>query len=135
MNIIWPKKLYSPHVALGSSIDSALLTLKALDGTIEETLNEDTHSFSVNTPEFGITIYENKGIVAGVWYNDALGRLWPKGKTLKIDLYLQRFGSLNEWEMTLDNGWMRYYSNKNSGALMVYGIHKDVIRFNLQQST
>jgi len=33
--------------------------------------------------------------------------------------------------MRMDNGWMHYWFNDKEGIQMVYGIHNDVIRFNL----
>lgn len=45
-------------------------------------------------------------------------------------MYLDRYSSLNNWELRLDNGWMQYWFNDVDKMQMVYGLHKDVIRFN-----
>ena len=133
VNIIWPRKLHSPKIDLGISISKGLEILKELGDPIEE--RDDTeHSFRVDGPEYDTAIYVNDGIVISVWFNDTLGRIWNKGKKLKVNLYLARYGALEDWELRLDNGWMHYHFNDKAGVNMVYGIHNDVIRFNLQQS-
>lgn len=33
--------------------------------------------------------------------------------------------------MRMDNGWMHYWFNDKEEIQMVYGIHNDVIRFNM----
>ncbi|GDY24365.1 hypothetical protein AHAT_02550 [Agarivorans sp. Toyoura001] len=133
MNIFWPRKLYSPHIELGISLERGLSVLREF-GEPVETRNDNGHSFRVDSPEFDVAIYEKEGIVIGVWYNDPIGRLWSKGKSKKVDLYLQRYGDLSNWDMRQDNGWMRYHFNDAEGLAMVYGVHNDVIRFNLTRS-
>jgi hypothetical protein len=65
-----------------------------------------------------------------VWYDDPSGRDSQQGKEQKVLLYLERYGARADWELRMDNGWMRYWFNEAAHASMVYGIHMDVIRFN-----
>jgi hypothetical protein len=133
MNIILPKKLYSPVIPLGISINEGLEILNAIGKPEMEKECEDI-SYRVNTPEFDVAIYEENGFVKSVWYNDPLGRIWKLGKKRKIKLYLEKYGNKEDWELRMNNGWMEYYFNEKSNAAMVYGIHNDVIRFNIWQS-
>ena len=133
MNIIWPKKLFSPKIELGISLEKGLKILSRLGNPIEELEGKEV-SYRVNSSEFDVAIYETDGIVTSVWFNDSLGRIWAKGKAMKIRLYLARYGNPDDWELRIDNGWMHYYFNDKAGCNMVYGVDNDVIRFNLQQS-
>lgn len=131
MNFIWPHKLTSPHVDLGSPISEALGILKGV-GTLKLVENKKENEYRVSSSSLGVAVYETNGLVSSVWYNDPLGRLWPKGKALKINLYLSRYGSLENWEPRLNNGWIQFYFNDVLGINMAYGLQKDVIRFNKQ---
>lgn len=133
MNILLPKRLYSPVIPLGISIDEGLAILNTLGATKIEKDGEDV-SYRVSAQEFDVAIYEDHGIVKSVWFNDPLGRIWKLGKKRKIKLYLERYGSMEDWELRMNNGWMEYYFNEKSNVAMVYGIHNDVIRFNIWQS-
>lgn len=133
MNIIFPKKLYSPEIPLGISIEEGMEILKNL-GVPEIEKDVEDVSYRVNTPEFDVAIYEEKGLVKSVWFNDPLGRIWKVGKKRKINLYLERYGNKEDWKRRMNNGWMEYYYNEKSNTTMVYGIHNDVIRFNIWQN-
>ena len=130
LNYIWPKKLSTPYIELGRPIKDGIDTLRPYGLVVEERDGKE-HLFRVATPKFDLGIYEDKGIVAAVWFNDPLGRLWPKGKALKLKLYLERYGCLQDWELRLDNGWMYYHFNDQAGLTLVHGLHKDVVRINL----
>ncbi|NOV29573.1 hypothetical protein [Methylomonas sp. ZR1] len=134
MNIIFPKKLYTPVIPLGISIKEGLEILSTF-GAPEIEKTGDDMSFRINTPEFDMAIYEENAFVKSVWYDDPLGRIWKVGKKRKISLYLERYGNKEDWELRMNNGWMDYYFNEKSKAAMVYGIHNDVIRFNVWQRT
>lgn len=133
INSLWPQKLETPTIELGIPIEKGVKILKEL-GILVEEQDDNEHSFRVETSDFDIAVYENDGIVSSVWFNDPLGRIWTKGKQMKINLYLARYGSLEDWELRIDNGWMHFFFNDKTGVTMVYGIHKDVIRFNLQSA-
>jgi thioesterase domain-containing protein len=77
-----------------------------------------------------LIIYADADEVDAVLYDDKSGRGSAQSKLAKIHQYLVRYGPLHDWEMRMDNGWMRYWFNVNARVSMVYGIHKDVIRFN-----
>ena len=129
LNSFFPKKLATPYVPLGASIEEGLSILRTLDGAIEER-NEEEHSFRVDTPRFDVAIFDDDGEISAVWFDDPLGRRWARGRARKISLYLDRYAPDGGWELRQDNGWMHYYFNESASAQMVYGVHKDVIRFN-----
>jgi hypothetical protein len=121
--------LTSPHIPFSSSLAEALKILDALGAPVVE-VTDNEHSFRADTEHFDIAIYPDGDTVKSVWYNDALGRESIEARARKIKLYLERYGSLSNWKMTMDNGWMQYWFNERDGAMMVYGMHMDVIRFN-----
>ena len=133
MNFLYPKRLRTPYIKLGIPIEEGINILKAFNSQVTEE-NDKEHSFRINADEFDIAVYEQNNLVSAVWFNDPSGRIWRKGKTRKIKLYLERYGELKDWELRLDNGWMHYYFNDTSGVQMVYGTHNDVIRFNLLEN-
>lgn len=128
MNFLFPKKLSSPHIPLGISIEEGLQIISAFGEVKEE--NGKEHCFRVDTEDFDVAIYEEDGKVKSVWYSDPIGRIWKLGKKRKVDLYLKRYGNLSDWEERMDNGWIKYFYNTKSNSAMVYGLHMDVIRFN-----
>lgn len=125
--------LASPHIPFSSSVAEALKILDALGVPVVEVMDNE-HSFRADTEHFDIAIYPDGDTVKSVWYNDALGRESEEARGQKIKLYLERYGSLSNWKMSMDNGWMQYWINEPDGATMVYGIHMDVIRFNRYDS-
>jgi hypothetical protein len=120
--------LNTPHIPLGLNLAEGLTILKSLGSIVEEQNAE--RSYTVETAEFRVAIYERAGRVDSVWYDDPLGRSSDAEKEGKVKLYLKRYGSLSNWELRMNNGWMLYWFNPKDKAAMVYGIHKDVIRFN-----
>jgi hypothetical protein len=119
----------TPHIAVGSSMAEALEILRRLGHVVQEA-SERELSYRVETPIFAIAVYPKSGTVGSVWYDDPTGRTSETGRSEKVDAYLSRYGPLENWERRLDNGCMHYWFNPTDGAQMVYGIHKDVIRFN-----
>ncbi|WP_043315432.1 hypothetical protein [Microbulbifer sp. HZ11] len=130
INSIWPKKLLSPKIDLGQSINDGIQIISKLESPVEESSDSEI-SYRVNTDKFDIAIYEKSGVISSVWHNDPIGRLWAKGKARKLKLYLARYGNLGDWELRLSNGIMAHYFNEKLGIVLVYGVHKDVIRVNL----
>ncbi len=117
-------------IPLGIAIGDGIEILELL-GVPQAENDGNEVSFRVTTPEFEIAIYDEQGSVKSVWFNDPAGRVWRFGKTRKVRLYLQRYGDLENWELRMNNGWMKYYFNEKSKVAMVYGIHHDVIQFNV----
>src|SRR4026208_361653 len=122
-------QIHTPHIAVGSSMEDALEILRRLGNVVQEG-SERELSYRVETPTFAIAVYPKSGTVGSVWYDDPTGRNSEMGRSEKVEAYLSRYGPLENWERRLDNGWMHYWFNPTDGAQMVYGIHKDVIRFN-----
>lgn len=122
-----PIQLVTPHISLGTPLQEALVILDQLGHPI---VMDDDGSLTVETPDFKVTIYHQERRVRSVLYDDPLGGTSEEGTREKIDLYLNRYGLLVNWELRLENGWMRYWFNPADGAAMVYGIDHDVIRFN-----
>lgn len=124
-----PTILSSPHIPLRISLHEGREILQSTGfNVVEET--EPEQLFRATTPSFGMAIYAKNDNVSSVWYDDPLGRATSIGKEKKIELYLMRYGSLSNWELRMENGWMRYWFNPYDKASMVYGTHRDVIRFN-----
>ncbi len=124
-----PRSIQSPHIPLRISMLEGLEILKSTGYEItEEAVNE--HCLKVETPSFSAAIYVKDNEVSSVWYDDPIGRDSTTGKEQKVELYLSRYGLLSNWELRMDNGWMHYWFNPSDKVAMVYGIHKDVIRFN-----
>jgi hypothetical protein len=130
-NQIWPTRLRTPYVSLGSSIDEGLEVFKkcGVITHIEDEGEDKVYRFSADG--YGTALYERRGIVRSIWYDDPSGRALGIGRERKISLYLRRYRVIGEWELRMENGSMRYYFNDVDGLQMVYGIHADVIRFNL----
>ena len=122
------KTINTPHITLGLSLADGLSVLKSI-GTVNEEKDPE-HHYRVETPDFKAAIYEKEGVISSVWYDDPIGRGSDAEKEQKVKLYLKRYGSLPNWELRMNNGWMIYWFNPRDKAAMVYDIHKDVIRFN-----
>jgi hypothetical protein len=118
----------APHIAVGSALDTALSQLKSL-GKLEEE-KEPEYCYRVVTADFALAIFPDLSRVRSVWYDDPTGRGDPKSVAKKIEAYLRRYGPMKDWDLRLNNGWMLYWFNPKAHASMVYGLHKDVIRFN-----
>lgn len=124
-------ELVTPHVALGLHEEEGLRILGAYGEMVHDPAPDNC--YSVHTTKFATAIYVTDSMVTSVWFDDPAGRRIPGGKARKVKSYLKRYGRLEEWEMRMDNGWMQYWFNDKEGIQMVYGIHQDVIRFNLLQ--
>ncbi len=121
--------LHSPHVPIGSSLALALSMLDAGGGEVHP-LDGDVRAYRSLSKEWDLIIYAAADEVDAVSYNDPAGRGFFESKLVKVHLYLSRYGPLADWELRMDNGWMRYWFNPTAHVAMVYGIHEDVIRFN-----
>lgn len=121
--------LETPHIALRSGLKQALAVLDSLDGVVEAE-SEPEAMYRAVTPAFGLAVYPTEDLVTSVWYDDPCGRETSEGRKAKVREYLARYGSLSDWELRMNNGWMDYWFNLRAGAMMVYGVHMDVIRFN-----
>jgi len=121
--------LGTPHIPLGLPIQEGIAVLEGIGTPMGEKSGHE-FCFRVRTPRFSVAIYPRDGIIRSVWYDDPIGREFERGRWEKVEGYLSRYGSLLHWERRLDNGWMHYWFNPIDRAQMVYGIHKDVIRFN-----
>jgi hypothetical protein len=117
-----------PHIPLGVALAEGLAILRSI-GNVEEEFDRE-RCYSVRSSRHSAAIYEANGVVSSVWYDDPLGRQSDDGRKQKVSLYLARYGALENWQMRMNNGWMEYWFNPEDRAAMVYGIHKDVIRFN-----
>jgi hypothetical protein len=123
------KELSAPHIAVGSSVASALTMLNSCADQVFP-LEGDERGYSASSNSWDLIIYAAADEVDAVWYDDESGRGFAQSKLSKIHQYLARYGALQDWELRIDNGWMRYWFNASAGVAMVYGVHKDVIRFN-----
>ena len=117
-----------PSIPLGLKLADGLFILKSIGRVVEESGTE--HRYAVVTRGIRISIYAKDCTVTSVWYDDPTGRESEAGKIRKVELHLKRYGSLENWELRMENGWMNYWFNPKDKAAMVYGTHKDVIRFN-----
>jgi hypothetical protein len=93
-------------------------------------LDGNERGYRASSTKWELIIYAAADEVDAVWYDDQSGRGSAQSKLSKIHQYLSRYGALQDWELRMDNGWMRYWFNVSAGVMMVYGVHKDVIRFN-----
>ena len=121
--------LQTPHVPLGIELREGLRILEELKVRIVEDV-ESERCFRAETASFSIAIYPEEDRVRSVWYDDNVARETSAAKYKKVMAYLTRYGALENWEMRMDNGWMRYWFNPADEASMVYGVQMDVIRFN-----
>ena len=130
-DIIWFKKLKSPHVPLGIPIEDGLAILKKIGSPVFFE-SEEERQYKVSNAAYNVAIYETNGIVSSAWYDDPIGRSWNLGRKKKVNLYLSRYDNISNWEARLNNGYIQFYFNDTLGLSMSYGLHKDVIRFNKQ---
>jgi hypothetical protein len=121
--------LRTPHIPVRLPLPEGLAILQSLGSPVDGSDGSERW-IKVDTPLFSVAIYPSGERVRSVWYDDPTGRESARGKEAKVRRYLERYGPLSNWELRLDNGWMNYWFNPTDKAAMVYGIHKDVIRFN-----
>jgi len=86
-DIIWFKKLKSPHVPLGIPIEDGLAILKKI-GSPAFFESEGERQYKVSNSAYNVAIYETNGIVSSAWYDDPIGRSWNLGRQKKVILYL-----------------------------------------------
>jgi hypothetical protein len=124
-----PRDLSTPHIPVRSDLASALNLLESCADQVV-VLEGDERGYRASSKRWELIIYADADEVDAVWYDDESGRGFSESKLAKIHRYLSRYDTLTDWELRMDNGWMRYWFNPRAGVMMVYGIHKDVIRFN-----
>lgn len=122
-------ELYAPHIPVGSNVTSALTILDSCAGQVVP-LDGGERGYSATSTDWELIIYAAAEEVDAVWYNDESGRGCAQSKLSKIHHFLAQYGTLADWELRMDNGWMRYWFNVRAGVMMVYGVYNDVIRFN-----
>jgi len=121
--------LRTPHIPLGIELGEALRVLGALQVDLVEKVDAE-RCFRADTPSYSIAVYPEGDRVRSVWYDDQAARETDAAKYQKVLAYLARYGAAENWELRMDNGWMRYWFNPSDEASMVYGVHMDVIRVN-----
>ena len=121
--------LNTPHIPLRIKLSEGLRILGALGEPTNETAGGE-QCFRVDGNHFSVALYPEDDEVRSVWYDDPIGRSTAEGTREKIHAYLARYGAFMNWELRMDDGWMRYWFNLRDKVSMVYGIHKDVLRFN-----
>ena len=131
MNRIWPRKIITPHVDLGVSLDVGVAVLRSTGAAVvSEVAVGEEQTYRVSLPGYQMAIHERGGFVSSVWYDDPAGRLTPFGKRRKVKLYMDRFAKNGSWQLRINNGWMKFYFNDVDHMQLVYGLHMDVIRIN-----
>ncbi|MCB9182895.1 MAG: hypothetical protein H6591_03180 [Flavobacteriales bacterium] len=121
--------LATPYIPLGSSVGEAMVILARYGEPREEGTDEEL-CYRIVTASFRMAIYPLGDVVGSVWYDDPAGRGFETNRAQKVGAYLMRYGPIQNWELRMDNGWMQYWFNPTDRAQMVYGVDKDVIRFN-----
>jgi len=132
LSSFWPVSLKTLHVELGGSFDEGRDLLSRLGAIDERTDEKEGHTIRVDLPTYSIAIYESQGRIRSVWYDDPSGRRLEVGKKRKLHLYLRRYARSGTWVEKMNNGWMTYWFNEEDKRMLVYGLHKDVIRLNDQ---
>lgn len=122
-------QLRTPHIQVGSSMAEAIEIVSRL-GNARRGEPDEEGCYRVETPLFALAVYPDGETVGSVWYDDPIGRESEAGRSEKVQAYLQRYGPHANWERRLDNGWMHYWFDPTDKVQMVYGVDRDVIRFN-----
>lgn len=122
--------LKTPHINIGISIEKGIEILSSISSNIEKYEENSEDFYLVSVEDFKCGFYTRNGVIHATWYNDSIGRDSELGIKEKISLYLSRYGDIENWDKGLNNGWMQFFNNENQKICMVYGLHKDVIRFN-----
>ena len=131
VNVI-PTVLITPHLPLGIGLEEGLSILKSTGLEITQVNEQRECMHKASGRRFSAAIHSAAGDrVVSAWYDDSAGRLTAWGRQAKIKLYLSRYGNLTDWEKRMENGWIRYWFNPVSKVAMAYGIHGDVLRFNI----
>ena len=124
-----PDELNTPHVPLGIQLVDGMKLLQVDDATIAEEIGVE-HCFKIGTSFYCISLCVESDHIVSVLYDDQIGRNSSVGRERKIQLYLQRYGSLSNWVLKLANESIRYWVNPSGKIAMVYNQQTDVIRFN-----
>lgn len=126
------KSIKAPHIPLGVSFTEFCKSKEYLKFpmTFKERDDDKVEFYSTDNDGWNWGVFIKRDIIISSWYDDPFGRQSDEGIEKKINQYLSRYGSLDEWEARLNNGWIQFYFNDNAGINMAYGIHQDVIRFN-----
>jgi hypothetical protein len=125
-------QIISPHIPLGIPTIDAEQLLRVFSPGVPIYADEKG-SLALFHSGVAVTVHLTDGMVTSVLYNDPTGRDSESSREAKVAAYLARYGEAVFWERRMVNGWMHYWFNTRAGAAMVYGIHKDVIRFNTWQ--
>lgn len=128
--ILVPSHLTVPFVPIGIGLDEGVAILSEMGVDLHEENNTE-RSFKVRVGEASVAIFTRGRSVDSVWYDDPVGRWSAQGKKKKIELHLARYACLSGWSVWNENGWMKYWKHDTAQMRMVYGVHMDVIRFNL----
>lgn len=123
-------KLSTPHIPLGISLEEGVEILRSISNEIERTEDEKEDFYKISHEGWQCGFYSKDGIVHSSWYNDPNGRESEEGINNKVTLYLARYGDIEGWKDDLNNGWIQFLTNEQTGTGMAYGLHKDVLRFN-----
>ncbi|WP_312303395.1 hypothetical protein [Diaphorobacter nitroreducens] len=123
-------QLIPPHIPLGIYLYDGIKILSSISADIEKYQQENEDFYKVGLLEWEFGFYSKSGVVHSSWYNDPQGRESQEGINLKVTTYLARYGSINDWEEGINNGWIQFFINEKAGVGMAYGLHKDVLRFN-----
>lgn len=123
-------ELITPHIPLNVTLEEGITILKSVSDSIDKEVEEDSTFYKVITGDFECGFYEKNGVIIASWYNDPAGRDSKEGINLKVSAYLNRYGSLNDWEDGINNGWIQFFNNNKTKVGLAYGINKDVLRFN-----
>ena len=124
-----PEELITPHVPLGIHVVDGMKLLQVEEATIVEEIGAE-HCFKIGTSYYCVSLCVESDHIVSVLYDDQIGRNSSVGRERKIQLYLQRYGSLSNWVLKLANESIRYWVNPSGKIAMVYNQQTDVIRFN-----
>ena len=123
-------QIKTPHIPLNIPLEDALEILKGVSETILKEVEEDATFYKVSASDYECGFYEKGSVVIATWYNDPVGRDSQDELNLKVSLYLNRYGELDDWEDGINNGWIQFFNNNKTSVGLSYGLHKDVLRFN-----
>ncbi|WP_421910613.1 hypothetical protein [Marinobacter sp.] len=123
-------ELKTPHIPLGISLDEGIEILGSFSSEIEEFEEENEVFYKISCRDWECGFYCKDNIVQSTWFNDPFGREDEMGINRKVTLYLTRYGRIEDWEDRMNNGWIQFFFNEESGVNLAYGLHKDVLRFN-----
>lgn len=123
-------KINTPHIPLNVDLSEGIKILSSVSKMIETDIeNEDTF-YKVSMPEYECGFFEKNNTIVATWYNDPLGRGSNERVSSKVELYLERYASLESWDKGVNNGWIQFFNNSSNKISMAYGLHNDVLRFN-----